>query len=339
MIQQQDSIHTLDAAEGEVQQSATKHFQLTPKMVLSWLPKDATPAQQDSAIQAHFKPSEIHWSNMPDTLHLPGHTAGRSYKDVSLPQYYKESFFAKDSLFHPELQGGRLGVAGDPVPYTVAGDNFLTSLLLFCFVLASVSLAQSHEFIIRQAKNFFRPQRTGTTEMTETTNEVRFQCFLVLQTCLLIGVGYFLYTNTLYSDTYTIDQNLVICMYSGVVAAYFLLKALFYTIVDGVFFGGKINGQWMKSYIFLASSEGVLLFPAVMLLTYFGLSMHAVAIYSLIVVITVKILSFYKSHLIFFNGKGNFLQIILYFCALEMMPLFTLWGGLVLMSHYLKVNY
>lgn len=339
MIQQQDSIQTNDAVEGEAQPSAAKHVQLTPKMVLSWLPKGATPAQQDSAIQAHFKPSEIHWSNSPDTLHLPGHTAGKSYKDVSLPQYYKESFFAKDSLFHPELPGGRLGVAGDPVPYTVAGDNFLTSLLLFCFVLASVSLAQSREFIVRQAKNFFRPLRMGTTEMTETTNEVRFQCFLVLQTCLLMGVGYFLQTNTLNSSTYTIDQNWVICLYSGVVIGYFLLKALLYLLVGGVFFNSKINGQWMRSYLFLASSEGVLLFPAVMLLTYFGLSMHAVVIYSLIVVIAIKILSFYKSHLIFFNGKGHFVQIILYFCALEMMPLFTLWGGLVLMSHYLKVNY
>ena len=49
---------------------------LTPKMVLSWLPRNATPAQQDSAIQAHFKPSEIRWSSRPDTLHLPGHNRG-----------------------------------------------------------------------------------------------------------------------------------------------------------------------------------------------------------------------------------------------------------------------
>ena len=113
MVQQADSILTAETAlEAAEQQQVQKQHgsQLTPKQVLSWLPKNATPAQQDSMIRAHIKPSEIHWSEMPDTLHLPGHKPGKSFRDVSLPQYYRESFFSKDSLFHPELKGGRLGV-------------------------------------------------------------------------------------------------------------------------------------------------------------------------------------------------------------------------------------
>ena len=104
MVQQADSIQTDAALETESQQQVLRQHssQLTPKEVLSWLPKNATPAQQDSMIRAHIKPSEIHWSKMPDTLHLPGHKAGKSFRDVSLPQYYRESFFSKDSLFHPD---------------------------------------------------------------------------------------------------------------------------------------------------------------------------------------------------------------------------------------------
>ena len=111
-MQQADSV-IIEAPEAEMAQEPLKYKkELTPKEVLKWLPKNATPAQQDSMIQAHIKPSEIHWSNMPDTLHLPGHQPGKSFLDVSLPQYYRESFFSKDSLFHPELKGGR------PVSYT-----------------------------------------------------------------------------------------------------------------------------------------------------------------------------------------------------------------------------
>ena len=65
----------------------------TPYQVLRLLPKDATPAQQDSAIQAWFQPGEIHYSEQPDTLHLPGHEIPRDLKDVNLPQDYRESFF------------------------------------------------------------------------------------------------------------------------------------------------------------------------------------------------------------------------------------------------------
>ena len=56
-----------------------KHFKPRhPYQVLRTLPKDATPAQQDSAIQAAFQPKEVRYSNMPDTLHLPGYGKGKS---------------------------------------------------------------------------------------------------------------------------------------------------------------------------------------------------------------------------------------------------------------------
>ncbi len=342
MIQLSDSIsgEFADSEEGGTLEMA-KHDggRLTPKMVLSWLPKNATPAQQDSMVRAHIKPSEIHWSNMPDTLHLPGHSPGKSLRDVSLPQYYRESFFSKDSLFHPELPGGRQGVAGDPVPYTVAGDNFVTSLLLFCFFLACVAFSQSRQFVIRQAKTFFHPPRIGTTVISETSSELRFQLLLVLKTCLLISIGYFFYSRASISDTFAVEQYQVITIYACIVASYFLLKTLLYSIIGWVFFERKKNEQWLKAYLFLTSTEGILFFPAVMLVAYFDLSLQIAVIYALVILGLVKILSFYKSYLIFFRGKGAFLQIILYFCALEMIPLLALLGGLVLMSHYLKINF
>ncbi len=341
MVQQADSILSEPALEAEAQQQALKQHssQLTPKQVLSWLPKNATPAQQDSMIRAHIKPSEIHWSKMPDTLHLPGQKPGKSFRDASLPQYYRESFFSKDTLFHPELKGGRLGVAGDPVPYTVAGDNFITSLLLLCFLLACVAFSKSKHFVIRQAKNFFRTPRVGTTEVTETSTEIRFQFFFVLQTCLLIAIGYFIYSKASISDTFIIDQYQVISIYAGCIAGYFLLKMLLYVVSGWVFFEKKKNVQWLKAYLFLFSCQGELLFQMVLLLLYFNFPLQIAVIYTLVVFGIVKILSFLKSYIIFFRRNGMFLQIFLYFCALEVVPLFALWGGLVIISHYLKINF
>ena len=148
-----------------------------------------------------------------------------------------------------------------------------------------------------------------------------------------------MYSRASISDTFTIDQYQVIIIYAGYAAAYFLLKALLYSITGWVFFDKKKNEQWMKAYLFLVSCEGVLLFPAIMLMIYFGFSIQTALIYTLIVVGIIKILSFYKCFIIFFRRKGAFLQIILYFCALEVVPLFALSGGLVLISHYLKINF
>ena len=83
--------------------------------------------------------------------------------------------------------------------------------------------------------------------------------------------------------------------------------------------------------MFLSSLEGVLLFPDSTLAGLLLLSLHAALIYTLIVMLCVKMLAFYKSYSIFFKRMGASLQIILYFCALELMPLMVLWGVFV---HY-----
>ena len=50
-------------------------------------------------------------------------------------------------------------------------------------------------------------------------------------------------------------------------------------------------------------------------------------------------MSFYKTYIIFFRRFGAVLQIILYFCALEMIPLAALGGILVLIRDYLQINF
>ena len=49
--------------------------------------------------------------------------------------------------------------------------------------------------------------------------------------------------------------------------------------------------------------------------------------------------AFYKSYSIFFKRMGASLQIILYFCALELMPLMVLWGVLFITDNYLIINF
>ena len=95
----------------------------------------------------------------------------------------------------------------------------------------------------------------------------------------------------------------------------------------------------MKALLFITSAEGVLIFPAVLLQSYFDLSINTVAIYSIIMVVFVKLLTFYKSYTIFFREIPFFFQIILYFCALEAVPMATLIGSLAITGNYLKINF
>ena len=339
MLQQDSISHQQSAVQGG-DSAVVQHRPLTPAQVLSWLPRDATPAQQDSAIQAHFKPSEIHWSEHPDTLHLPGHDAGVDLMKSDLPQYYREGFFSKDSMFHPELQGGRYGVAGDPVPYSVRNDNIITSLLLACFIFAVIAFANARRFIIRQAKDIIYLPHEGTTEFTETSNEFRFQLTLVLITSLLIALLFYFYTLRYIGETFVLrSQYTLITIFLGITVGYFLLKVALYSFVNQVFFDSKRNQQWIKALLFIISIEGVLFFPALVFGAYFELDINKVITYVIIAVVIVKLLTIYKCYIIFFRRNVVHLQIILYFCTLEMIPLLAFWGVLVITANYLKINF
>lgn len=313
--------------------------QPTPAQVLKWLPKNATPAQQDSAIQAHVKPRRVCWSQMPDTLHLPGQPVGKSFRNVTLPQYYRESFFSNDSLFHPELNGGRVGVAGDPVPYTVSGDNLITGVLLGCFILAMLAFSRSKRFLEKQVKTFFYQPRGRTTEITETGEEIRFQLFFVFQSCLLSALLFFFYSRTYVTDIFVLEYYQIIGIYTAAIVLYFMAKTLAYAFVNWVFFDREKNEQWMRARLFLVSVEGVALFPIVMLLSYFDVSMKSAVIYAAVVIVLIKLLTLYKAYAIFFRQAGAFLQIILYFCALEIIPMLALWGVFGLANNHFKINF
>ena len=337
---QQDSIAHVSTDISGSDSAAVKHHPLTPAQVLSWLPRNATPAQQDSAIQSRFHPGEIHWSEHPDTLHLPGHPPGVDLMKAEIPQYYREGFFSKDSLFHPELQGGRIGVAGDPVPYRVHNDNVITSLLLACFLVSIYLFANARQFFIKEAKNFFYTPREERTDFSETGNELRYQVFLVGITSLLISLLFYFHTLYYIGETFILQsQYTLIAIYFVIVIIYVGVKMGLYTFVNLVFFNGKRNQQWLKSFLFIITLEGVLLFPAVLLGGYYEMDIHNVTTYVIISILFVKLLTIYKCFIIFFRPNVVSLQIILYFCTLEIVPVLALWGVLVMTANNLKINF
>ena len=337
---QQDSIAHVSTDISGNDSAVVKHHPLTPAQVLSWLPRNATPAQQDSAIQSRFHPGEIHWSEHPDTLHLPGHPPGVDLMKAEIPQYYREGFFSKDSLFHPELQGGRIGVAGDPVPYRVHNDNVITSLLLACFLVSIYLFANARQFFVKEAKNFFYTPREERTDFSETGNELRYQVFLVGITSLLISLLFYFHTLYYIGETFILQsQYTLIAIYFVIVIIYVGVKMGLYTFVNLVFFNGKRNQQWLKSFLFIITLEGVLLFPAVLLGGYYEMDIHNVTTYVIISILFVKLLTIYKCFIIFFRPNVVSLQIILYFCTLEIVPVLALWGVLVMTANNLKINF
>ena len=336
-----DSVFTSTPATDLIADTVARHpaKPQTPYQVLQLLPKDATPEQQDSAIQSWFQPGEIHYSEQPDTLHLPGHDIGHNPREIRIPDYNKEQFLADDSLYHPELAHEPFGVAGDPVPYNISNDNVISSLLLSCFIMTLLAFAISRNYIVQQVKNFFYIPRREDVK-TPTSNEVTALLFFALQTCLLWAMAYFFYVKAYVADTFVFeDEYLFIGLIFLLILVYAILKYPLYTLVNYTFFSGKNNGQWQYTMLLLSAIEGALLFPAILFQSYFEAPPQNIIIYAILVLVLVKIFTFYKCFVIFFRKNGLFLQIILYFCTLEIIPLLALWGILGIITNALTINF
>ena len=273
-----------------------------------------------------------------DTIYIPLRGTGQSLVDVQLPQYYREGFFSKDSLFHPELPGGNFGISGDPLPYSIRNDNVITSILLIFFVLTIIAYANTHKFVMRQLKTFFYMPHDGAGEIPESGSELRFQLFLVLLSTVMLSLLYYLYTIHLNGDNFILrSQYHLIAIYMVMMIGYFVISWILYSVVNSVFFDGKRNKHWMKIKLFISSMEGIVMFPAVLLQAYFNMSDQNVIIYVVIVLFFVKLWSFFKCYVVFFRRNVFELQIILYFCALEIVPLLAFWGALDLVTNSLKI--
>jgi hypothetical protein len=164
--------------------------------------------------------------------------------------------------------------------------------------------------------------------------------FFALQNSLMLAMAYFFYVKTYVADTFIFaEEYLFIGLIFLILFVYAFLKYPLYTLVNYTFFNGKNNGQWTHTMLILSAIEGALLFPAILFQSYFDSSPQYIIFYAVFVLVLVKILTFYKCYVIFFRKNGLFLQIILYFCTLEIIPLLALWGILGIITNALTINY
>jgi hypothetical protein len=258
--------------------------------------------------------------------------------DTSSPLYISENYFTRDTMLTTSIGRDRQGVAGDPVPYTIRGDNMFTSLLLVSFIVLVTSLSSARHFVLQQLKGFFF-QTSNRRNATQTGGELRLQLFLVGLACLLLSISTFILANDYVAQTYLLESYQLVALFFGCYVAYFSLKALLYEMVNNVFFSQADTSLWRQSSLFIFAMEGVLLFPIVLTQVYFDLSFENAAYYYGFVVILTKMLSIYKCWSIFFRQNRNYLQIFLYFCTLEIVPLLILAGSMRIVIDILKITF
>ena len=232
------------------------------------------------------------------------------------------------------------GFEGTPISYSPRTDDAIALTLLACFFLSSIALARGKRFLSQQVKDFVLHRERTSIFDSSTAADVRYLLVLVLQTCVLSGITFLNY----FHDTSPTLMNqvsplLLLGIYVGFCLAYFLLKWLIYMFLGWTFFDKNKTNIWLESYSALIYYVGFALFPFVLFLVYFDLSLTNLVIIGAIILIFTKILMFYKWIKLFFHQFGDLFLLILYFCALEIVPCLLLYQGMIQMNNILLIKF
>ena len=232
------------------------------------------------------------------------------------------------------------GFEGTPISYSPRTDDAIGLTLLACFFLSSIALARGKKFLSQQVKDFVLHRERTSIFDSSTAADVRYLLVLVLQTCVLSGITFLNY----FHDTCPalmdhVSSLLLLGIYVGFCLAYFLLKWLLYMFLGWTFFDKNKTNVWLESYSALIYYVGFALFPFVLFLVYFDLSLTNLVIIGSIILIFTKILMFYKWIKLFFHQFSGLFLLILYFCALEIVPCLLLYQGMIQMNNILLIKF
>lgn len=232
------------------------------------------------------------------------------------------------------------GFEGTPISYSPRTDDAIALTLLVCFFLSSIALARGKKFLSQQVKDFVLHRERTSIFDSSTAADVRYLLVLVLQTCVLSGITFLNY----FHDTCPalmdhVSSLLLLGIYVGFCLAYFLLKWLLYMFLGWTFFDKNKTNIWLELYSALIYYVGFALFPFVLFLVYFDLSLTNLVIIGSIILIFTKILMFYKWIKLFFHQFSGLFLLILYFCALEIVPCLLLYQGMIQMNNILLIKF
>ena len=221
-----------------------------------------------------------------------------------------------------EMPAQPLGIAGTPTEYQFSTDDAVTSTLLISFFLMAWVIASSWKFVRSQLRNFFINRERPNLFAEPDDNELRSQGFLIVQTCFLISLLFFTATRDYLPDVFTqVSPSILLLSSIGISLVYYGAKLALYSIVNHTFFTPAKCLMWNNIHFATILLTGCSLLPLVLLVVFFDIPFADITLACILLLSVIKTLLLFKCFRIFFSSLLGCVHLILYFCALEIIPL------------------
>ncbi len=260
-----------------------------------------------------------------DTLKEPQEIHPTTFASLMDSARWKGGYFAYLNPNH-RVQRLSAGVAVEKRSYDMGNDRYV-SLLLFVVLIAYLFILSRNRFYIKEQMVQLFGRRSRTTYAVPSTQK-EFRGTVFFHTVATLMWAFFGFSILYAYNPQIVTMVAPLRMGTAVLVitlAMMLLQKLLYLFVNWIFFDKKKREEWSLNRNLLISIEGIVLFPAILLLLYSPFEMKFIGFGILILLLFSRIYLMIRTFLIFFGKFYDGLHLILYFCTLEAMPLFF-WG-------------
>ena len=212
-----------------------------------------------------------------------------------------------------------------PVPYNITNDNVIMLLFIVNIIGMAYVLMMNGTSIMERAKGIFYYQRNSTpfndrTHITKICNALMYAQTIFYLTIITLA--------ELQKGGLMLSGNALI--YTGAFAIFFILvllaKKWTYDLVNNILYTKKEAEEFREIYFFTIKILGFVLAPAAIALLFIpALSVNSVNFYLLLTLAAYIYTIINGLFRIIFTKKGNYLEIFLYLCTLEFLPIDMVW--------------
>lgn len=217
-------------------------------------------------------------------------------------------------------------------PFAPVNDDIFILVLLFAGLLMVIALADRTCYLRQLFAGYSLGHSRRFSDEVRTSRSIYIRILLLLQTCIsaaLCAVNGLFASNGIASRS---DMLNILLFGAAGVAAWLLIKTILYSIVNAILFTPPQTKVWNQVYTDTFIILGIALFIFAIVSTFFRLSVSVLSIIALTLAALAEIWLAVKAFHIFFAKKYGSLQIIVYLCTLEWIPLLVL-GKLLIQSN------
>jgi hypothetical protein len=216
-------------------------------------------------------------------------------------------------------------------------NDLIFSLLLALLIVFALIFHVNYRLFAKMIRDVFHIKDRLSLFEDIDGNETVFHSFMVFQALFLCSLTFFI-SGRAYgyiSDYPTISSNLqIIALIFIVLLSFYLFKQLMNGLLGMVFADAEQYKTWRIGYSASISSWGVLLYVPVLWMAFIGTQLGIPVFMFAVLFLLWRLVIIYKTIRIFNIKNAGLINIILYLCGQEILPLIFLYEGIIYLYNY-----